>query len=124
MFYCMSGYECKYGKNLDVPLVTQCRLSCADPEGWGGGAGGPELPWKITKNIGLLSNTYTDPLKNIATKPAFNVGHHQLANKTRFNGVSLASRWWPVYSLSPHQLKKRCQCWALSDKTFWIRAWN
>ena len=46
---------------------------CADPEGGGGGAGGPD-PLKI-KNIGFLSNTGPDPLKNYkATKPAFNVG--------------------------------------------------
>ena len=40
--------------------------------------GGPDppLPLKIKKNIGFLSNTGTNPLKNHkATKPAFNVGH-------------------------------------------------
>ena len=39
----------------------------------GGRESGP--PWKITKNIGVLSNTCTDPLENHkATKPALNVG--------------------------------------------------
>ena len=43
----------------------------------GVGAGGPDpLPLlKKTQNIGFLSNTGPDPLKNhIATKPEFNVG--------------------------------------------------
>ena len=43
--------------------------SCADPEG-GRGSGPPEK----SQNIGFLSNTGQDPLKNHkATKPAFNV---------------------------------------------------
>ena len=50
----------------------------ADPEGGGGGGGGRGLgphPWEITKNIGFLSNTGADSLKNHkATKPAFNFG--------------------------------------------------
>ena len=54
--------------------------------GGGGGAGGPDLPEK-SQNIGFLSNTGPDPLKNHkATKPELNVGpssaHH------------LAGRWW------------------------------
>ena len=41
----------------------------------GGGAGGPTSPLEKHKNIGFLSNTGPDPLKNRkATKPAFNVG--------------------------------------------------
>ena len=47
-------------------------ISSADPEG---GTGGPDPPLKNHKNIGFLSNTGPDPLKNHkATKPAFNVG--------------------------------------------------
>ena len=39
-----------------------------------GGTGGPEPPEK-SQNIGFLSNTGLDPLKNHkATKPASNVG--------------------------------------------------
>ena len=42
--------------------------------------------WEITKNIGFLSNTGPDPLKNHkATKPAFNVGYHRHASETPFN---------------------------------------
>ena len=59
----------------------------------GGGAGGPDPTLKNHKNIGFLSNTGPDPLKNHkATKPAFNVEYHRLANETPLNGVSLAGR--------------------------------
>ena len=60
-------------------------LSWADPEG---GTGGPDPPpLKNHKNLGFLSNTGSDLLKNHkATKPAFNVGPFKL------NGVSLAGR--------------------------------
>ena len=54
-------------------LSTDPWLSWADPEGRGG-AGGPDPPLK-NHNIGFLSNTRPDLLKNHkATKPAFNVG--------------------------------------------------
>ena len=45
-------------------------------EGWGGGIGGPDPSEKNTHtNLGLLSNTGSDPLKNHkATKLEFNVG--------------------------------------------------
>ena len=40
-----------------------------------GGTGGPTSTLENHKNIGFLSNTGPDPLKNHkATKPAFNVG--------------------------------------------------
>ena len=45
--------------------------------GGGGGRGGrvSGLPLKNNKNIGFLSNTGLDPLKNLkATKPAYNFG--------------------------------------------------
>ena len=47
-------------------------FACADPEG----TRGPDSPpLKNYKNIGFLSNSGPDPLKNYeATKPAFNVG--------------------------------------------------
>ena len=46
---------------------------CADPEG--GNRGPDPPPLKNHKNIGFLSNTGPDPLKNYeATVPAFNVG--------------------------------------------------
>ena len=46
----------------------------ADPEG------GPPPPLKNHKNIGVLSNSGLDPMKNYkATKPIFNVGVSQAA---------------------------------------------
>ena len=47
-----------------------------DPEGGGGGAGGPTLPEKSKKIYkGFSSNTGPDPLKNCkAAKPTFNFG--------------------------------------------------
>ena len=48
-------------------------VACADPEGGGGGQG-LRAPLKNQKNIGFLSNTGPDSLKNQkASKPAFNV---------------------------------------------------
>ena len=58
-------------------------IACADPEG--DRVSGP--PGK-SQNIGFLSNTDPDPLKqHKATK----LGHHHL------NGVSLADRSWPAF---------------------------
>ena len=54
-----------------------------------GGGGGSGPPLENYKNIGLLSNTGPDPLKNYkATKPAFNVG----PAKRHLNRVLLAGR--------------------------------
>ena len=54
------------------PLLQTIQDPCVDPEG-----GTPEK----SQNIGFLSNTGQDPLKNHkATKPAFNVGHHRPAS--------------------------------------------
>ena len=52
-----------------------------------GVTGGPTSPLENHKNIGFLSNTGPDPLKNHkATKPAFNVpGYHRHASETPFN---------------------------------------
>ena len=49
---------------------------------------GPDTPpWKITKNIGFLSNTGLGPLKNHKnTKPAFNVGSSSICQRNAF--------WW------------------------------
>ena len=53
------------------PRMKSTSTSCADPEG---GAGGLD-PLKNHKNIGFLSNTGPDSMKNHkATKPAFKVG--------------------------------------------------
>ena len=49
--------------------------TCADPEGGGGGRGSPPPPLKNRKNIGFLSNSGPDSLKNHeATKPETNIG--------------------------------------------------
>ena len=67
-------------------MVELKATACANPEG---GTGGPSSPLENHKNIGCLSNTGPDPLKNHkSTKPAFNVG---LA-KRHLIGVSLADR--------------------------------
>ena len=53
--------------------ITLSITACADPEG--GGGQGAWTPLKNHKNIGFLSNTCPDSLKNHkATKPEFNVG--------------------------------------------------
>ena len=56
-------------------------VACADPEGGGGGGGGgaggsDSLPSpEKSQNIGFLSHSGQDPLKNYkTTEPAFNVG--------------------------------------------------
>ena len=50
----------------------------------GGGQGLRTSPLKIIRNIGFLSNTGQDPLKNYkATKPAM-LGHHWQASETPF----------------------------------------
>ena len=64
-------------------------ITCADPEGGGGGRGsGPSM--KNHKNIGFLSNSGPNSLKNhSATEPAFNVGPSSARQR---NVVSLAGR--------------------------------
>ena len=64
-------------------LLILSVLTCPDPEG----GQGVRTPLKNHKNIGFLSSTGPDPLKNHkATKPAFNVGSlwHQSARETPF----------------------------------------
>ena len=96
-----------------------------------GGDRGSGPPWKITKNIGILSNTGPDPLK-ITKLPIHHsmLGHHWPASETpfkwRFAGGPLMARLqWYLDPSSPHQTKKtqkNCQSWTPSVKTFWIRA--
>ena len=46
---------------------------------------GPPPPPESKKNMGFLSNTDPDPLKNHkATKPAFNLGNYRQASGTPF----------------------------------------
>ena len=55
--------------------MLDCSLTCADPEGGGGGGQGVQTTLKNHKNIGLSSNTGPDPLKDReATKQAINGG--------------------------------------------------
>ena len=83
-------------------------MQCANPDGGAGGV-------KNHKNIGFLSNSGPDPLKNYeATEPAFNVGPSSARQR---NAVLIAFGWRAdddplivVFGSShPHQLKtKRC----------------
>ena len=64
--------------------------TCADPEG---GQGGPDPPpsLKDYKNIGFLSNTGLDPLKNHkATKLAFNIVPSSASQQ---NAIEMAFHW-------------------------------
>ena len=57
---------------------------------WGGGVGGPDPLLKNHKNVGSLSNTGLDPLKNHkATKSAFSDGS---PFKWRFAGGTMMAR--------------------------------
>ena len=62
--------------------------------GWGVGTGGPDPTPENHKNVGFLSNTGQDPLKNHkATKPAFNVvAIIDTPAKHHLNGVLLVGR--------------------------------
>ena len=70
-----------------MPMSPHARIQ----RGWGGtGVQTIPPPLENHKDIGFLSNTVPDHLKNHkATKPAFNVG--PLSARQR-NGVSLAGR--------------------------------
>ena len=117
--YCLSLLDVE--AYLPIFLRSKCFLSksksvpCADPEG----LGGPHPPLSNNhKNIGFLSNTGSDHMKNHkATKPAFNVGP-SLARQR--NAIEMVFRWraddGPILVVfgSTHQLKKRCQSWTAS----------
>ena len=66
------------GLDTRKPVSRVYSILWADPEEGGGGGGeeqGVRTPLINHKNIGFLSNTCPDPLKNHkATKPAFNFG--------------------------------------------------
>ena len=62
--YISMGVKWGFSKHIHVRIERGAR-----------GPDPPPHPWKITKNIGFLSNTGRDSLKNHkATKPAFHVG--------------------------------------------------
>ena len=56
-------------------------------------------PQKNHKNIGFLSNTSPDPLKN---HKATKLGHHRPTSEMPLNGVLLAGQWWPTFSALSH----------------------
>ena len=107
---------------LDSSTETYTRMTNI-MDGYRGGDRGSVPPLVNHKNIGFLSSTGPDPLKNHkATNPAFNVRH---ARETPLQWLSLAGRWWPANSgiliLPPliikKREKKRYQIWTPSDKT-------
>ena len=62
--------------------------ACADPEE-GGGRG--SRPPEKSQNIGYLSNTGPDPLKNHkATKPSVNVGPSSIRQRNASGGPMMA----------------------------------
>ena len=74
--------------------ITKGRHICTDPEG--GGAGGSDSPPPLEnhKDIGFLSNTGLDPLKNHkANKPALDHPQaREILFKWRFTGGPLMAR--------------------------------
>ena len=104
-----------------MSITRKCHNMCRS-RGGDRGSGSPP-PLKNHKNLGFLSNTGRDPLKNYkATKPVFNVGP---TFKWCFAGKPMMARllYWYLDPSLPHQLKKKNhQSWNPSGKTFWIRA--
>ena len=120
----LSKYKSRCGSKRQVSWVVWKGFSSGTMGGPRGRTGGPDAPppEKSQKNIRFLSNTGSDPLKKTQSYQASIqcwaiVGH--------LKGVSLAGRWWPIYSdiwiLYP---LKNYKNWSPSDKTFWIRAWE
>ena len=94
----------------------------------GGGGRGAGPPLVNKKNIGFLAILVPIPLKSKSYQASFQfwaiIG---MPAKLHLNGISLMDQRGPAYSgiwiIPPtSNLKKRCQGWTLSDKTFWIRA--
>ena len=102
---------------LQIEHTPKTRISC----GSRGGTGGPDPPLKNHKNIGFLSNTGPDLLKNHkATKPAFNVWPSSARQRMAFRWRADDGPLLVVFG-SPHlkkqqQKKKRCQSWNPSEK--------
>ena len=73
-------------------------------------------PPEKSQNIGFLSNSGPDPLKNYkATEPAFNSPDHQHASETPFEwhfagGPMMAHLKCYLDPPTPHQLKKKKKC--------------
>ena len=97
---------------------------------------GPPSPLKNHQNIGFLSKTGPDRLKNHkATKPAFNVGSPSARQR---NAIKMAFRWWaddgslwvvlgPLsLSVSKKTKQKKNTLSELDPlwQNFWIRPWS
>ena len=95
--WCEYMYASKEGSSESTVCTSSTGTHARIQRGGGRGSG---PPWKITQNIGFLSNTGPDPLKNHkATKPEFNVG----SSSAR---PMIARLKWYLDPSSPHQLKK------------------
>ena len=99
-------------QSLAIPIALVRAVSCVDPDGGGGGQGVWTHP-ENHKNIGFLSNTGPDSLKNHKTiKPAFSVGSSsarlrnaiQMAFRLRADDGPLIVVFDPP---STHKLKKK-----------------
>ena len=99
-----------------------------------GGTAGPDpSPLNNHKNIGFLSNTSPDTLKNTKLPSQEMLGHHWPARETPFKWLSLAGWWWPAVNAiwilssilhsSKNKTKNHCQSWTTSGETSWIPAW-
>ena len=98
-------------------------------ESRGGGGRGSGPPLKNQKNIGFLSDTGPDSLKNQTCMQCWSVICPPA--KRHFNSVSLTGRWWSdlgvTLLLSPltnykKQTNKKSSVFDSLWQTFWIRA--
>ena len=74
--------------------------------GGGGGGQGVRTPPEKWPKIGFLCILVRFPLKSLKLPSQHSMLGHQSA-KRHLNGVSLAGQWWPAFTLSHHQLKKK-----------------
>ena len=99
--------------------------------GWGQGVRTPPPPEKSQKYWVSLQYWSGSPEKQQSYQSSIQCWDSICPPaKRHFNGVSLAGRWWPMYSgiwilypPSTEKEKKSYQIWTLSDKKFCIRAW-
>ena len=94
--------------------------SWADSRGGGGGGQGVRTPPEKWPKIGFLCILVRFPLKSLKLPSQHSMLGHQSA-KRHLNGVSLAGQWWPAFTLSHHQLKKKLsKLPPPPNKTFWL----
>ena len=106
------------------PSIYVCQTMCGSRGGTGGS--GPPPPEKNHKNIGFLSKTGQDLLKNHkTTKPALNIGPSSARQWNAILMVLLAGRRWPNFSgIWIHSLTKnthtqtRSHSWTSFEKDF------